>query len=100
MWGFSKVERRALELPPGLAHTFNKMHAGYRVRVEWGIGGLKMKWRRLQKRFDLVKPKFVITFRVIALLTNFFHRCRHDMHEVIEDDKDHKPEMRGWVGDY
>jgi hypothetical protein len=24
-------------------NTFNKMHVGYRVRVEWGIGGAKMQ---------------------------------------------------------
>ena len=25
--------------------AFNAMHAGHRVKVEWGIGGLKRKWR-------------------------------------------------------
>lgn len=25
---------------------FNKMHAGYRVQVEWGIGGMKMKFEK------------------------------------------------------
>jgi hypothetical protein len=24
-------------------NAFNKMHASYRVRVKWGIGGLKCK---------------------------------------------------------
>jgi hypothetical protein len=26
-------------------NAYNKMHVGYRVKVEWGIGGLKQKWR-------------------------------------------------------
>ncbi len=25
--------------------TYNKMHVGYKVRVEWGIGGLRRKWK-------------------------------------------------------
>jgi hypothetical protein len=24
-------------------HAYNKIHVGYRVHVEWGIGGLKRK---------------------------------------------------------
>ncbi len=26
-------------------NAYNKMHVGYRVKVEWGIGGVKQKWR-------------------------------------------------------
>lgn len=95
MHGFNKVERRTLQLPPGLARTFNRMHADYRVRVEWGIRGLKMKWRRLQKRFDLVKPKFSIMFMVDALMTNFLHQWKRDIHEVVEGPKDARPQHRG-----
>jgi hypothetical protein len=33
------------KLPPnanhGVIHVYNKMHVGFRVQVEWGIGGLK-----------------------------------------------------------
>jgi hypothetical protein len=25
--------------------AYNKMHVGYKVRVEWGIRGLKWKWK-------------------------------------------------------
>lgn len=89
------MDRKALELSPRLARSFNKMHAGYRVKVEWGIGGLQMKWRRLQKCFDLVKPKFSITFTTAALLTNFLHRRRQDMREVIEGPRDCRPQARG-----
>lgn len=43
MCGLSKTEIRCMNFALGLVKTFNQMHAGYRVRVEWGIGGLKMK---------------------------------------------------------
>lgn len=100
MCDFSKVERRALELPLGLAKRFNKMHVGYRLRVEWGISGLKTKCRCLQKRFDhLVKPTFAITFTIATLLTNFLHRRRRDMHEVIAGNYC-RTRAVGWVGDY
>lgn len=84
MRGFSKTKIPCMNLEPGLVKTFNQMHVGYRVRVEWGIGGLEMKWRRLQKLFDLVKTKFAITFRVAALLKNFLHR-RRNMRAIIEN---------------
>jgi hypothetical protein len=51
--------------------AYNKMHVRYRVKVEWGIGGLKSKWQRLMKRFDSTKPKFSHLFHSITLLTNF-----------------------------
>jgi hypothetical protein len=28
-----------------IMNVYNKMHDGYRVKVEWGIRGLKRKWR-------------------------------------------------------
>lgn len=51
-----------------------------------------MKWRRLHKRFDLVKPKFSITFMVVAMMTNFLHRRRRDMREVFEGSRDRRPQ--------
>jgi len=30
---------------------------GFQVRGEWGIEGLKSKWRRLMKHFDSTKEK-------------------------------------------
>jgi len=62
----------------GLNH--NKNNVGF--RVEWGIGGLKFKWRRLMKRFDSTKSNHLL--RATTLLTNFLHRCRQDfMIEII-----------------
>jgi hypothetical protein len=51
-----------------------KMHVGYRVKPEWGIGGLKSKWQRLMKRFDYAKPKFSHLFHNATLLTFFWER--------------------------
>ncbi len=43
-------------------NVFNKMHVNCRVRVEWGIGGLKFKWRQLMKRFDSTKGEYIHFF--------------------------------------
>ena len=42
--------------------AFNSMHAGYRVQVEWGIGGLKRKWRSFMKKTILNTISFPIYF--------------------------------------
>jgi hypothetical protein len=38
--------------------------------MEWGIGGLKFKWRRLMKCFDSAKEKYSCLFKAITLLIN------------------------------
>jgi hypothetical protein len=38
-----------------LGFNYNKNNASFKVRVEWGIGGLKSRWKRLMKRFDSTK---------------------------------------------
>jgi hypothetical protein len=69
-----------------IVHANNKMHVGYRVHVEWGIGGLKRKWRRLMKSFDSTKPIYSHLFKYGALLTNFLHRRRMELtYKVIGD---------------
>jgi len=55
--------------------AYNTMHMGYKVRMEWKIGGLKRKWKRLMKIFDSIKPKYKHLFKVITIFTNFL--CRH-----------------------
>jgi hypothetical protein len=47
--------------------AYNKKHVGCRVQVEWGIGGLKRKWRSFMKRFDSIA--FFLEF---ALFGNVF----------------------------
>jgi hypothetical protein len=31
--------------------AYNKMHARFKVQMEWGIGGVKKKWKHFMKRF-------------------------------------------------
>jgi hypothetical protein len=59
-------------------HAYNKMHLGYRVQIEWGIGRLKRKWKRFMKRFDSTKPKYSYLFKLKTLLTNSLHRRKMD----------------------
>jgi hypothetical protein len=55
---------------------YKKMHViRLKVRVQWGIGKLKCKWKRLMKHFDFIKEKYNHLFIAIALLINFLHKC-------------------------
>ena len=63
--------------------AWNKMHARYRIQIEWGIGGLKQKWRRLMKRLNNKYPLFVLFLEVVAKLTNFFHRQCMNFDQVL-----------------
>ena len=76
------------------------MHAGYRIKVEWGIGGLKQKWRRLMKRFDNRRPRFRHFFDVAAKLTNFLHRRCMNFDRVLPEDQEENDENYGWGGDF
>jgi hypothetical protein len=51
-------------------NVYNKMHDGYRVKVEWGIRGLKRKWRQLMKHFDSTKDKYNNLFLATSILIN------------------------------
>lgn len=64
--------------------AFNAVHAGLRVKVEWGIGGMKRKWRKLMKKFDSTLQKFPHFFRACAISTNFLQRRRLDMRAYVE----------------
>jgi hypothetical protein len=81
-------------------HAYNKMHASYRVQVEWGIGGLKRKWRRLMKKIDNKKPRCSHLFKYGTLFTNFLHRRRMDI--TYEVNTDHLPNLEdhGWARDF
>ena len=82
---------------PGAVNAFNKMHAGIRIAVEWGIDGLKRKWKRLMKGFDSTKPKFPDIFTAAAILTNFLHRRRRGFR--VEIDRNANPGI-GWGFDF
>ena len=63
--------------------AWNKMHAGYRIQVEWGIGGLKQKWRRLMKRFDNQCPRFSLFLEAATKLTNFLYQRRMNFEQLV-----------------
>ena len=95
--GYNEQDWTAASWPNrGLAaiEAYNSMHAGQRVQVEWGIGGLKRKWRRMMKRFDAKLYQFSNLFYACAILTNFIHRRRGEMTNIVEDCE------AGWDGDY
>jgi len=68
--------------------------------VEWGIGGLKRKWRRFMKRFDNRKPRYSHLFKFGALFTNFLHKTRMDLTYKVIGDHLLNLEDHGWVGDF
>jgi hypothetical protein len=92
-------ELPAEDLDNQAVHQFNKMHACLKVRVEWGIGGLKRKFKRLMKRFDNTKQKFPHLFMAGCILTNFIHRRRMNMHYEIMGEQQNM-DNAGWDGDY
>jgi hypothetical protein len=76
------------------------MYVGFKVQVEWEIGGLKQKWRFLMKRFDFTKPKFSHFFQIGVLLTNYFHHRLMDLTYKVIKDYNFDPIAQRWVGDY
>jgi hypothetical protein len=95
---FSKCFFRLRFLNLGPNH--NKNNASLWVRVEWGIRGLKSKWRMLMKRFDSTKQKYNHLFKATTFLTNFLHSHRQDFTiEIIGEHQDNLAE-HGWDGDY
>lgn len=87
-------------MPRNVLNTFNKMHVGYRIHVEWGIGGLKLKFPRLMEQFDATKPKYTHLFKSCALLTKFLYRRRMDLLQAVIGNKVENPNAHGWEGDY
>jgi hypothetical protein len=74
MWRIGRCEI-GFNVDQNVIKAYNKMHVGYKMQVEWGIHGLKRKWKWLMKRFDSTKPKYTILFRIANILTNFLQKC-------------------------
>jgi hypothetical protein len=64
-------------------HVYNKLHAGYRVRVEWGIGGLK--WKKLIECFNSKKLKMFVLYNsyLNQLLTYVSPRLHIQNHKLL-----------------
>ena len=77
MFIMRRVDNRELSGIAGPAlNAYNKKHAGRRIKVEWGIGGITMKWRILNRTFRARRVKFGIVVKACCILTNFLHRRR------------------------
>ena len=86
-------QRDTRECSMSVIDAFNASHGGYRVKVEWGIGGMKRKWKKLMKKFEATRGKFPELFRACAILTNFLQRRRCDMTAAREPNDE-----QGWDG--
>ncbi len=75
-------------------------HACFQIKMEWGIRGLKSKWRRIMKCFDSIKQKYNHLFRIATLLINILHMHRQDF--TIENFAEHHSDLtkHGWDGVY
>jgi DDE superfamily endonuclease len=78
MWRVG-VHEFIAEADASAIRAFDIMHTGRRIKVEWGIGGLKSKFRRFQKPFDNTKMRFNHVFKTALILTKFLHRRRLNM---------------------
>jgi hypothetical protein len=58
--------------------TYKKNNATYKVCVEWGIGGLKWKWKKLMNYFDFTKESYNHFFQIVTIIINFLHICQLD----------------------
>jgi DDE superfamily endonuclease len=81
MYILRRAQRR--ELPTdtnavAVAEAFNRMRAAERVKVEWGIGGLKIRFRRLLTKCPSSRASFSPVFTACCILTNYIHRNRMD----------------------
>jgi len=75
-----------LNVDHNVVQTYNIMRVRFRVQVEWGIGGLKRKWKHCMKSFDSTKPKYSHLFQVAVFLIKFLHmRWMNLTYEVIGD---------------
>lgn len=61
-----------------VAAAFNKMHAGHRVKAEWGISGLKGKFGNFLNTATNRPQEFKILFEAACIFTNFLHRRRQN----------------------
>jgi hypothetical protein len=63
--------------------AFNRRHAGKRIAVEWGIGGLKSKVKKFLGRCGNHRDRLGSMFKTAAILTNFIDRRRQNL-QVVE----------------
>lgn len=67
-----------LNVDQNVIKAYKKMHAGYKVWVEWGTNELKRKWGQLMKMFNSTKAMCIMLFKVVVILINFLHKHQMD----------------------
>jgi hypothetical protein len=95
-----KRQKLALRHDLEAMYAYNKMHVRYKVWAEWGIGGLKRKWKKLMKRFDSTKPKYNHLFRTIIIFINFLYMHHLDFTTKVIGNHIINLVNYGWNGDY
>lgn len=69
----------------------------FQGKDECGIGSLKQKWRRLMKRFDSTRCKYVPSFMATSYLTNYLHERYLGFTYIVLECNDE--DDGGWGGD-
>jgi hypothetical protein len=67
-----------------IIEAFNRRHCNKRVKVDWGIGGVKNKWRRFLDVCPSRRRNFEPVFVACCRLTNFIHDARQDFRILDE----------------
>ncbi len=76
------------------------MNGGFKAYMEWGIGGVKRKWKRFMEMFDSTQSKFKQLFQIIVIIINFLQRrCMDLAYEVVRD-QNPNPIAHGWEGEF
>jgi hypothetical protein len=68
--------RESVQGTDPVVDAFNRRLAARRVQVEWGIGGLKNRFRRFLSWCPSRRSLFAPMFEACCRLTNFIHRSR------------------------
>lgn len=72
----------AVKIP--IPKSLKRLYVVYRVGVEWGIGGLKIKFKRFVQALPNRIPLLSAMLRAAAILTNFIQLHMHDFSILLE----------------
>jgi hypothetical protein len=83
MFIFRRIDNREADDANPVVRAFNKRHAAKRIQVEWGIGGMKTRFRRFLGTCPTYRDLFAPVFEACCRMTNFIHRSRLDF-SIVE----------------
>jgi hypothetical protein len=96
----TRQQEFALDANHDVVQTYNKMHVGFKVQMEWGISGVKRKWRHFMKRFDYTQSTFTHLFQVVVIFINFLQRRHMDLAYEVVGDQNLDPVTHLWQGHF